>query len=103
METLACSEREGCSLGAATALVGDWPVIRAIFNRAAERAGIEIPAPTLPSESECADILDTAIQGVAAQRALAFGSEQLLLQHRGLLDLLEARATARDRADGITD
>ena len=31
----------------------------------------------------------------ASERALAFGSEQLLLQHRALFDLLEARAEAR--------
>ena len=31
----------------------------------------------------------------ASGRALAFGSEQLLLQHRALFDLLEARAEAR--------
>jgi hypothetical protein len=28
-------------------------------------------------------------------RALAFGGEQLLLQHRALFDLLEARSAAR--------
>jgi hypothetical protein len=31
----------------------------------------------------------------ASARALAFGGEQLLLQHRALFDLLEARAEAR--------
>jgi hypothetical protein len=31
----------------------------------------------------------------ASERALAFGGEQLLLQHRALFDLLEARAAAR--------
>jgi hypothetical protein len=30
-----------------------------------------------------------------AERAVAFGSQQLLLQNRGLFDLLEARASAR--------
>ena len=33
--------------------------------------------------------------GPASERALGFGGEQLLLQHRGLFDLLEARAAAR--------
>ena len=31
----------------------------------------------------------------ASERALAFGGEQLLLQHRAIFDLLEARAEAR--------
>jgi hypothetical protein len=31
----------------------------------------------------------------ASERALAFGGEQLLLQHRAIFDLLEARAAAR--------
>lgn len=101
VETLARSEREGCSLGAATALVGDWPVVRSMLDRAAERAGIEVPAAILPGETDCAQIINAAIHGPAAQRALTFGTEQLLLQHRGLLDLLEARAVARDKADGI--
>ena len=37
-----------------------------------------------------------------AERALAFGSEQLLLQHRALFDLLEARAESRDANAGNT-
>lgn len=101
VETLARSEREGCSLGAATALVGDWPVVRAVLDSAAQRAGIEVPASVLPGETDCAQVINAAIQGPAAQRALTFGTEQLLLQHRGLFDLLEARAVARDKADGI--
>lgn len=101
VETLARSEREGCSLGAATALVGDWPTVRAVLERAANRAGIEVPACVLPGEADCAQIINAAVHGAAAQRALTFGTEQLLLQHRGLFDLLEARAVARDKADGI--
>lgn len=101
VETLARSERDGCSLGAATALAGDWPVIRAILDRAAERHGLEAPACVLPGEEASADIIRGQVNSPGASRALAFGSEQLLLQHRGLFDLLEARAQARDKADGI--
>jgi hypothetical protein len=32
----------------------------------------------------------------SAERAMQFGAQQLLLQHRGLWDLLEARRDARD-------
>ena len=38
LETLAASERHGCALGAATALVGDWGSIRQVLDRAAARA-----------------------------------------------------------------
>src|SRR4029078_1678528 len=95
LETLAMSERNGCSLGAATALVGDWWPIRRFLDRGAARAGAEPPAPSLPDEASVIDIVDTGAEPPASARALAFGGEQLLLQHRSLLDLLEARAEAR--------
>jgi hypothetical protein len=95
LETLGTSEREGCALGAATALVGDWWPIRRLLDRAAARAGTEAPAPSLPDEASVVAIIDHASTNAAAARALAFGGEQLLLQHRALFDLLEARAEAR--------
>src|SRR5205085_7168323 len=51
LETLANSERKGCALGAATALIGDWWPIRRLLDRAASRVGIQCPAPSLPDES----------------------------------------------------
>ena len=95
LETLAHSERKGCSLGAATALVGDWWPIRRLLDRAATRVGLQCPAPSLPDEASVVEVIGLACDGAASERALAFGSEQLLLQHRGLFDLLEARAAAR--------
>ncbi|MGH6658977.1 MAG: DUF6975 family protein [Sphingomicrobium sp.] len=95
IETLAMSERSGCALGAATALVGDWWPIRRLLDRAASRAGIECPAPSLPDESSVIGAIAAISDNPASTRALAFGGEQLLLQHRGLFDLLEARAEAR--------
>ena len=95
LETLALSERNGCALGAATALVGDWWPIRRLLDRAASRVGIETPPPSLPDEASVISVIDEAAENPASSRALAFGSEQLLLQHRALLDLLEARAEAR--------
>ena len=44
------SERKGCALGAATALVGDWWPIRRLLDRAATRAGLECPAPRFPTK-----------------------------------------------------
>jgi hypothetical protein len=95
LETLAMSEREGCALGAATALVCDWWPVRRLLDRAAARAGTEAPAPSLPDEASVVGIVDQATGTPGAARALAFGGEQLLLQHRALFDLLEARADAR--------
>ncbi|MEQ7872784.1 hypothetical protein ABDK56_02090 [Sphingomonas sp. ASV193] len=95
IETLARSERSGVALGACAALIGDWPSARALLNRVAGRAGMEIPAAMLPDRLDLAAALDAGVRGLAAERALAFGVEQLLLQHRALFDLLEARAQAR--------
>jgi len=95
LETLAMSEREGCALGAATALVCDWWPVRRLLDRAAARVGTEAPAPSLPDEASVVAIVDAAADSLGTSRALAFGGEQLLLQHRALLDLLEARAEAR--------
>jgi hypothetical protein len=95
LETLAFSERNGCALGAATALVGDWWPVHRLLDRAAARAGIEAPAPSLPDEASVIAVIDELSEAAPAARALAFGGEQLLLQHRALLDLLEARAEAR--------
>ena len=95
LETLATSERRGCALGAATALVGDWWPIRRLLDRAAARVGLECPAPSLPDETSIIEVIGRASDTPASERALAFGGEQLLLQHRAIFDLLEARAEAR--------
>jgi hypothetical protein len=100
LEILAKSERRGCALGAATALVSDWWPIRRLLDRAASRVGIEPPAPSLPDEASVVAVIDSECDSPASERALGFGGEQMLLQNRGLFDLLEARAAARDRWDG---
>src|SRR5262245_39666981 len=95
IETLAKSERNGCALGAATALMGDWPSVRAVLDRAADRIGMQKPALTLPDPESIVRVIGNGTDGLASERALGFGGEQLLLQNRGLFDLLEARAAAR--------
>ena len=95
IETLAKSERRGCALGAATALMADWASIRAVLDRAADRMGMQKPALTLPDEPSIVRVIADVTDGLASERALGFGGEQLLLQNRGLFDLLEARAAAR--------
>ncbi len=97
-ETLALSERCGCALGATTALVADWSAVRGVLDRAAVRMGVDVPSCTLPGEAAIVAVLGAAMDGASAERAVAFGSQQLLLQNRGLFDLLEARAEARGDA-----
>lgn len=98
LETLASSERNGCAAGAAASLIGDWGAIRPLLDRVADRHNLAIPPCTLPSVASIAGAVAQAATGLAAERALTFGTEQMLLQHRGLFDLLEARAAARDAA-----
>ena len=95
IETLAKSERRGCALGAATALMADWPAVRAVLDRAADRMGMQKPALTLPDLDSIVRVIADGTDGMPSERALGFGGEQLLLQNRGLFDLLEARAAAR--------
>lgn len=95
IETLAKSERRGCALGAATALMADWPAVRAVLDRAADRIGMQKPALTLPDTDSIVRVISEGTDGLPSERALGFGGEQLLLQNRGLFDLLEARAHAR--------
>lgn len=96
LDTLARSERLGCSLGAACALVADWQPIRRMLDRAGARCGVQPPSGELPGGSSIMAVIGAAARSPAAARALAFGSEQLLLQHRALFALLEARAEARN-------
>ena len=96
LEILAASERRGCALGAACALVGDWKSLRPLLDRVASRVGVEAPVTILPDEATISELVERASETPAVARALAFGTEQLLLQHRGLFDLLEARAEARE-------
>jgi hypothetical protein len=95
IETLAKSERRGCALGAATALMADWPAIRALLDRAADRVGMVRPAMDLPDHDSIVRVIADGTDGVTSERALGFGGQQLLVQNRGLMDLLEARASAR--------
>jgi len=95
LDTLAQSDRQGCALGAAVALVLDWHTIRTILDTAAERLALATPACFLPDKAETAAMVSSMATGPAAERALAFGAQQVLAQHRGLWDLVDARASAR--------
>ncbi|HEY0625217.1 MAG TPA: hypothetical protein VGD10_00635 [Allosphingosinicella sp.] len=95
LDMLAQSERNGCALGAAMALVVDWGRIRGVLNVAANRFGVEPPAYRLTDTGAVHRLADTMGAAPLVERALLFGAEQVMLQHHGLWDLLEARAMAR--------
>ena len=98
LATLAQSDRKGCALGAALAFAADWAAIRTLLDSAAARLGIDRPSCRLGTAADLAAVADRAGATPPAERALLFGAEQLALQHRGLWDLLEARAQARGEA-----
>ncbi|HEX8643328.1 MAG TPA: hypothetical protein VF702_05375 [Allosphingosinicella sp.] len=95
LATLASSERRGCALGAAFGLAADWARIRLVLDAAARRLGVE-PSPSRMLPVAEIAIVARAVAGDAPfERAILFGTEQILVQHHGLWALLEARAQAR--------
>ncbi|USI73044.1 DUF6975 family protein [Sphingomonas morindae] len=92
---LAQSERRGTALGAALALVLDWPAIRLLMERAGAGAGLALPPLDLPSAEDSYALLPALFENAGVERAVRFGVQQLLLQHQGLWDLLETRAGTR--------
>ncbi len=95
LEMLAQSDRKGCALGAAIALALDWLTIRAILNSAAERLDMTPPPCLLPDVRKTAELATGYGQTEAIARAMNFGAQQVLSQHRGLWDLMSAREEAR--------
>lgn len=94
--TLAQSERRGCALGAAIAVAADWGVIREILDCAATRFGVTPPEPWRSGDAVAVGAVVAGLgEAPATRRALLFGAEQVAVQHRGLWDLLAARASAR--------
>jgi len=97
LDMLAQSDRAGCAVGAAIALILDWREIRGVLDAAADRAGLTISPPALPIDADTATLAATLAADPAIERAMSFGAQQLLAQHRALWDLAEARKSARDR------
>lgn len=95
LATLAKSERRGCSLGAALAAAADWAAIRTVLETAAARFGVMPPPRTGDNRGAIVALFEGAAGDPAMSRAMRFGAEQVALQHRGLWDLLQARAQAR--------
>ncbi|OWK32109.1 hypothetical protein SPMU_04300 [Sphingomonas mucosissima] len=93
--TLAQSTRAGCAGGAALAFLLDWHAIRPVLDSAAQRAGVALPRAALPARAAIIALAEHVAATPSQARALAFGAQQLALQHHGLWQLLRARAEAR--------
>jgi hypothetical protein len=96
LEMLAQSERNGCALGAAIAVVIDWGSIRTVLNAAGRRFGVEVAPFALGDASNALALIAAAATTAPVERAMLFGAEQIAVQHFGLWDLLEARQLARE-------
>lgn len=95
IDLLSRSVRPGCALGAAIAVTLDWPVIRRPLDVAADRTGIDVIPCALPSVEQTMRLIDAVATNPAIERAMTFGLQQMLAQHRGFWDLIAARAESR--------
>lgn len=100
LEMLAQSGRDGCALGTAYAFALDWAAVRRVLDGCAHRLGIDVSGGFYGFAVETDAMLGALSVSPAVERAMLFGAQQMLAQHRGLWDLLEARASARDTLAG---
>jgi hypothetical protein len=96
LQMLALSERNGCALGAAMALVADWGAIRPVLDAAAVRFEVAVPSFRLGARDAIRSLADALGAEPLVERAILFGAQQVLLQHHGLWHILEARQLARE-------
>ncbi|QTD56162.1 DUF6975 family protein [Parasphingorhabdus cellanae] len=96
LEMLSQSDRNGCALGASFALVLDWQAVRPLLEQIAVKLGVEPRAAILPSSEKTAALNAELAESNIVERAINFGVDQILTQHRGLWQLLEARRNARN-------
>jgi hypothetical protein len=95
LDMLAQSDRRGCAMGAAVALVLDWRAVRHILDIAAIRVGVEPLGCELPDRASTLEVARAIGGDDVIDRAILFGARQLLNQHRGRWDVLQARARIR--------
>jgi len=98
LDTLVSSDRRGCPIGAALALLLDWPTVRRVLDVGYARFDIDPPAFSPPPGRRGAELIAALADTAAFERAMLFGAQQLLAQHRALWQLLESRAAARGDA-----
>ncbi len=95
LEMLARSTRAGCATGTALAFVLDWAAVRGVLDGCARRMALPAGAPFAEIATQAIAMLRAVEASTSVERAMAFGAQQMLAQHRGLWQLLEARAVAR--------
>lgn len=96
LQMLARSDRNGCAIGAAVAFTLDWEAVREVLDVAAARLSVPSEGDPAPLIAQTHALLASLAIPPAIERAMMFGAQQLLAQHRGLWNLLEARASARE-------
>ena len=97
LDMLAQSDRRGCAMGAAMALTLDWRAVRRILDLVAIRVGLEPQPCVLPDRAATLAVARAIGGDDTVDRAIQFGARQMITQHRGLWDLLQARADVRSR------
>lgn len=98
LEMLVRSDRSGCAIGTALAFMLDWVAVRHILDGCASRVSLDTPGSFDEAEEEAVAALELIVTTPAVERAMAFGAQQMLAQHRGLWQLLKARSAARSAA-----
>lgn len=98
IDMLGQSERSGTALGAAIALALDWRAIRAVLDAAADRLDVTARPAALPDLHDTIALIASRDGMGSVERAMLFGAQQLLAQHRGLWDLLATREEVRSKA-----
>lgn len=95
IEMLGRSERIGCALGASLALALDWRQLRAVLDAAAARLDVAARPAALPDLHETIALIASYAGSASVERAILFGAQQLLAQHKGMWDLLSTREIVR--------
>jgi hypothetical protein len=95
LEMLAQSDRNGCATGTALAFVLDWAAVRRVLDSCGDRVGLPAATNFAATASAAQAFVERVETTPAVERAMAFGAQQMLAQHRGLWHLLAARAAAR--------
>ncbi|MFN3618875.1 DUF6975 family protein [Sphingorhabdus sp.] len=90
-QLLATSDRKGCSSGAVIAFVLDWHQTRPLLDIVAYEMGLAHSPVTLPSVTECVQLVEKLEHNEGYRRAMAFGADQTLAQQRCLWQLVVAR------------
>lgn len=93
--TLAGSDRLGCAIGAAAALLIDWESIAISLRRIGNRLDIKVPErhAEWPGRAETLAVLETAAALPGGDRAVKFGFQTLLAQHFAFWNIVQTRAS----------